>query len=262
MSLAALAAGSLRGAPATLPASSASSRVASRCGDRARRHAGRRRRRAPRRAAASDERARHGMSFAIDTSPVTHERRFGAKSDPWRARSSRELGGVGGAQEGIGRAFGARSWSARVGSPALAHRLDRGQPLGDRRIVGIGVRRRSARWPAYIRARNRRASRRAAAPSRCERGEHLLRRAFEQPAAAHREHRVADERDPGVAEDEGDVAERVAGDLPHFADMVAEADRVAFVQRDVDRGDLARPRRRAPTASRRSRRRPRWLPPV
>ena len=66
---------------------------------------------------------------------------------------------------------------------------------------------------------------------------HLIGAALEQSAAAHREHGVADEGDGVVAEDQRDVAERMAGHFPHFADMSAEADRLAFAQRRVDRGD-------------------------
>ena len=70
-----------------------------------------------------------------------------------------------------------------------------------------------------------------------ERAIHLLRRAFEQPPAAHREQGVADERDSLIVEDQGDVAERVAGDFDHAADVIAEADLVAFAQaRRRDRG--------------------------
>ena len=42
---------------------------------------------------------------------------------------------------------------------------------------------------------------------------HLLRRALEQPPATHGEHGVADERDAVVFEDQGDMAEGVAGDF-------------------------------------------------
>ena len=61
-----------------------------------------------------------------------------------------------------------------------------------------------------------------------ERSIHLLRRAFEQPATAHREQRIADERDAVRIEDQREVIERVAGDLDDAPDMLANADLVAF----------------------------------
>ncbi len=69
--------------------------------------------------------------------------------------------------------------------------------------------------------------------------EHLLGRAFEQPAAAHGEQGVADKRDAVLVEDKSDVAEGMARDFDHAADMVAQPDLVAFAQRDVAAGDVA-----------------------
>ena len=51
---------------------------------------------------------------------------------------------------------------------------------------------------------------------------HLLRRPFEQPAAAHREQGVADEGDAVLVEDQRDMVERVAGHFDHPPDMLAD----------------------------------------
>ena len=92
-----------------------------------------------------------------------------------------------------------------------------------------------------------------------KRAVHLLRRAFEQSAAAHREQGVADEGDAVLVEDQRDMAERVSGDFDHPADVLAEPHLVAFAERDVAAGNaLGRgPEMRAPVASLIAR-----LPPV
>ena len=61
-----------------------------------------------------------------------------------------------------------------------------------------------------------------------KRAVHLLRRSFEQAAAAHREQGVADEGNSILLEDQRDMPERVTGDFDHPADVIAEAELVAF----------------------------------
>ena len=113
-----------------------------------------------------------------------------------------------------------------------AHRFDFAQALGGRRVAGLSV-----DGEACVRQRIfvARVKPRVVGQSRdpLQRGVHLLGRAFEQPAAAHREQGVADEGDPRLVEHQGDMAERVAGDLDRPADMVAEAKLGPFAERDV-----------------------------
>ena len=69
----------------------------------------------------------------------------------------------------------------------------------------------------------------------------MLRRAFEQPPAAHRKQRIPDKRHAVVVEDECDMAERVAGDFDHAAAMISDADLVAFGQRNIAPANWSRP---------------------
>jgi len=87
-----------------------------------------------------------------------------------------------------------------------------------------------------VRAIEPRLGRQACQP--LERPVHLLRTALEQPAAAHGEQSVADERHAVLVEDQGDVAERVAGDFDDAANMLAEPDPVALAKRHVAAGDV------------------------
>ena len=119
----------------------------------------------------------------------------------------------------------------------IAKRLNLDQSIGRRGIVGLGVH-------GKVRVRERILmpaidpdilwKRRNALHVRV----HLLRRSFEQPAAAHREHRVADEDHPLVFEIVSDVAGGMRRDVPDHGFRAADTDPVAFGD---DAVDLAHP---------------------
>ena len=71
-----------------------------------------------------------------------------------------------------------------------------------------------------------------------ERREHLLRRAFEEAPATHREQGVAHECHCVLAEDKRDMAERVAGNGNHPSDVLSKADGSSFSQSNVPPGNI------------------------
>ena len=141
----------------------------------------------------------------------------------------------------------------------------RALPLAQRRVAGLDRAARSAGWRACTRARSRRACRPASAASFASEADHLRRRAFEEPAAAAGEERVAGERDRHAVarSDVGDLPRRMARHVEHArararcpAARIASPSATACVRPGIDLARRSEDRHRKP------RRAARAMPPT